>query len=95
MRDQIKFLLCVLAFISAIIISPQNLAAQAEVKFSGFILLNAQYNDANAANPDIVTAALSGEDGSLIISPRQSRFAVSINSNDVRWTPSAKIEMEK
>lgn len=89
-----RFHLCTLALISAIIIAPQNSAAQPEVKFSGFILLNAQYNDANAANPDIVTAALGGEDGSLIITPRQSRFAVSINSKDARWKPSAKIEMD-
>jgi len=74
--------------------APQPLSAQPEVKFSGFVLLNAQYNEGNAANPEIVTAALAGEKGSFLITPRQSRFVVSVSSKEVRWSPTAKIEMD-
>jgi len=89
-----KIALAALAIFGLTLFQAPNAAAQPEVKFSGFILLNAQYNDGHPANPEIVTAAKSGERGNFLLTPRQSRFVVSISSKEVRWSPSAKIEMD-
>jgi hypothetical protein len=94
MRNSLRFFIAVLIMGGLGLMLPRQTKAQAEVKFSGFVLLNAQYNDGNPANPDIVSAAQSGAEGSVVITPRQSRFLISIATKDVRWSPKAKIEID-
>ncbi len=77
-------------------VSALSARAAASVDASGFILVNTVFNTGNPANPDIATVAKpDGESAeSFLISPRQSRLALTMRDPESRWSPAGKMEID-
>lgn len=80
------------AAIAFIVFAASTYAAEVEVKPYGFILVNANYNDAIKADIPVKTA-LSDTVSSFLITPRQTRFGFKLNY-EASWKVAGVFEMD-